>query len=117
MAVLARVILVIRLGMAISPCATSWVSVQGENLLRFDIGKICLFQVFRQILSLVALAIALVLEGASRKVAAESCGMDHQTLRDWIHRYNAEGVDGLRDRGGRRVKPYLTSDQLAQLAT
>ena len=66
---------------------------------------------------MVALAIALVLEGASRKVAAESCGMDHQTLRDWIHRYNAEGVDGLRDRGGRGVKPYLTSDQLAQLAT
>ena len=29
------------------------------------------------------LAIALVLEGASRKVAAESCGMDRQTLRDW----------------------------------
>ena len=32
------------------------------------------------------LAIALVLEGASRKVAAESCGMDRQTLRDWVHR-------------------------------
>ena len=56
-------------------------------------------------------------EGASRKVAAESCGMDRQTLRDWIHRYNAEGIDGLTDRGGRRVKPHLTSDQLAQLET
>lgn len=33
------------------------------------------------------LAIALVLEGASRKTAAESCGMDRQTLRDWVHRY------------------------------
>ena len=63
------------------------------------------------------LAIALVLEGASRKVAAESCGMDRQTLRDWIHRYNAEGIDGLTDRGGRRVKPHLTFDQLAQLET
>ena len=38
------------------------------------------------------LAIALVLEGASRKVAAESCGMDRQTLRDWVHRYNAQGA-------------------------
>ena len=40
------------------------------------------------------LAIALVLEGTSRKVAAESCGMDRQTLRDWVRRYNAEGVEG-----------------------
>ena len=63
------------------------------------------------------LAIALVLEGASRKVAADSCGMDRQTLRDWIHRYNAEGINGLNDRGGRGVKPHLTSDQLTQLET
>ena len=32
------------------------------------------------------LAIALALEGADRKIAAESCGMDRQTLRDWVHR-------------------------------
>ncbi len=44
------------------------------------------------------LALALVLEGRSRTEAAESCGMDRQTLRDWVHRYNAEGVAGLRDR-------------------
>jgi transposase len=24
--------------------------------------------------------------------------MDRQTLRDWVRRYNAEGVEGLRDR-------------------
>ena len=41
------------------------------------------------------LALALVLEGASRADAARSCGMDRQTLRDWVHRYNAEGLDGL----------------------
>ena len=29
------------------------------------------------------LAVALVLEGTSRKAAAESCGMDRQTVRDW----------------------------------
>ena len=63
------------------------------------------------------LALALVLDGASRKVAAESCGMDRQTLRDWVHRYNAECVDGLKDRGGRRVKQYLSPDQLAQVET
>ena len=32
------------------------------------------------------LALALVLEGADRRRAAESCGMDRQTLRDWVHR-------------------------------
>ena len=44
------------------------------------------------------LALALVLEGKSRKEAAESCGMDRQTLRDWVIRYNAEGLTGLSDR-------------------
>jgi transposase len=44
------------------------------------------------------LAIALVLEGADRASAARACGMDRQTLRDWVHHYNAEGVAGLRER-------------------
>lgn len=63
------------------------------------------------------LAIALVLEGASRKGAAESCGMDRQTLRDWVHRYNADGVEGLKNRHGGGVTPRLTVEQMAQLAT
>ena len=44
------------------------------------------------------LALALVLEGRSRAEAARAAGMDRQTLRDWVHRYNAEGIEGLRDR-------------------
>src|SRR5690348_13919440 len=55
------------------------------------------------------LAIALVLDGHSRQEAAQQCGMDRQTLRDWIHRYNAEGLAGLSDRphaGG--PKPALS---------
>ncbi len=45
------------------------------------------------------LAIALVLDGVDRKTAAENCGMDRQTLRDWAHRYNAEDrVSGLFNR-------------------
>jgi len=35
------------------------------------------------------LALALVLEGSSREDAARAAGMDRQTLRDWVHRYNA----------------------------
>ncbi len=38
------------------------------------------------------LAIALVLDGAERRTAAEACGMDRQTLRDWGHHYNARGA-------------------------
>jgi transposase len=62
------------------------------------------------------LALALVLEGVDRTRAAETCGMDRQTLRDWVHRYNAEGLAGLSDRWkGVRV-PRLAPAQMAQLA-
>ncbi len=44
------------------------------------------------------LAIAMVLDGFSREAAARLCGMDRQSLRDWVHRYNQEGLDGLADR-------------------
>jgi transposase-like protein len=38
------------------------------------------------------LAVASILDGASRSDTARNAGMDRQTLRDWVHRYNAEGV-------------------------
>ncbi len=44
------------------------------------------------------IAIAMVIEGFSRSVAASAGNVDTQTLRDWVIRYNGEGVDGLRDR-------------------
>ena len=44
------------------------------------------------------LAIAMILDGATRDEAARACGMDRQTLRDWVHRYNEAGLDGLADR-------------------
>ena len=63
------------------------------------------------------LALALVLEGASREEAARAAGMDRQTLRDWVHRYNAEGLAGLRDRPRSGRKPRLTAEQEAELVT
>ncbi len=51
------------------------------------------------------LTIAMVMKGSDRTTAARTCGMERQTLRDWVHRYNAEGVAGLRTGrgpGGRR---------------
>src|SRR5436305_6394017 len=62
------------------------------------------------------LALALVLEGTSREEAARAAGMDRQTLRDWVHRYNAEGLAGLRDRPRSGRKPRLTAEQEAELA-
>jgi transposase len=44
------------------------------------------------------LALANALEGLPREEAARLAGMAGQTLGDWVHRYNQEGVGGLRDR-------------------
>jgi transposase len=63
------------------------------------------------------LAIALVLEGVDRKTAAETCGMDRQTLRDWVHRYNAEGLAGLSNRRGAPRSPRLDRGQVAELVS
>ena len=61
------------------------------------------------------LAIALVLEGRCRTEAASLNGMTRQTLRDWVHRYNAEGVDGLRSRTGPGRPAFLTDTQMEEL--
>ncbi len=61
------------------------------------------------------LALALVLEGESRTDAARVCGMDRQTLRDWVHRYNAEGLAGLIDRHGGGAARLLDDGQRAEL--
>ncbi len=61
------------------------------------------------------LAVALVLEDVSRGEAARQCGMDRQTLRDWVHRFNAAGLEGLYDRRRPGPAPRLTPAQEAEL--
>ena len=61
------------------------------------------------------LAIALVLDGRSRAEAAEQNGMDRQTLSDWVHRYNAAGVEGLKSRLPPGAAPLLNGEQKAEL--
>jgi transposase len=61
------------------------------------------------------LALALVMEGKPRGEAAQACGMDRQSLRDWVHRYNAEGIDGLSDRPRSGRKSRLSAEQEAEL--
>ena len=62
------------------------------------------------------LSLAAVLDGASRDEAARIGGMDRQTLRDWVHRFNAEGPDGLKDIRSKGHPPRLTAEQLAAFA-
>lgn len=61
------------------------------------------------------LAIAHVLDGASRAEAASACGMDRQTLRDWVHRFNTEGLEGLADKARPGRSPALSDKQMAEL--
>lgn len=62
------------------------------------------------------LALAAVYDGMSRAEAAKVGGMDRQTLRDWAHRFNAAGPDGLRNRAGAGRPRRLTEVQMRELA-
>ena len=61
------------------------------------------------------LAIANALDGMDRKAAAQAAGMDRQTLRDWVIRYNEHGIDGLLDCWGSGRPPRLDPDEQAEL--
>src|SRR3954452_10129421 len=60
------------------------------------------------------LALASALDGMGRAEAARAAGMDRQTLRDWVHRDNAEGLSDRRRPGPR---PRLSPEQEAELVT
>lgn len=62
------------------------------------------------------LSIAAVLDGMSRADAARIGGMDRQTLRDWVHRFNATGPDGLLDQWSAGPPSRLSSEQRSELA-
>lgn len=61
------------------------------------------------------LALAMVLDGHPRLLAAQAGGMDRQTLRDWVHRYNEHGVEGLRDTRNKGRAPALSAEQMQEL--
>ncbi len=62
------------------------------------------------------LALAAVYDGMSREDAARIGGMDRQTLRDWAHRFNEEGPDGLTNREGAGRPRLLNDDQMQALS-
>jgi transposase len=62
------------------------------------------------------LSLAAVIDGMNRTDAARIGGMDRQTLRDWVHRFNEQGPEGLRDIHSGGVEPRLSPEQLTKLA-
>jgi transposase len=62
------------------------------------------------------LAIANALSGMSRKAAAEAAGMTRQTLRDWVVRYNANGIEGLADQWGEGRPQRLSATEQKTLS-
>ena len=68
----------------------------------------------RQVRRLLALAAAY--DGMSRTEAAKVGGMDRQTLRDWAHRFNEEGPEGLKHRSGAGRPRLLTQEQMSELS-
>lgn len=59
------------------------------------------------------LAIANALDGMSRERAAEQAGIDRQSLRNWVIRFNAEGIPGLQDRPRADRPSFLDDGELA----
>jgi transposase len=62
------------------------------------------------------LAIGAVLDGSSREQAAKIGGMDRQTLRDWVIRFNERGPDGLVNKSSPGAPGKLTDKHKAFLA-
>jgi transposase len=61
------------------------------------------------------LALAAVWDGMNREEAARIGGMDRQTLRDWVHRFNEHGVQGLINAQSPGRPPKLSKEQMEEL--
>ena len=63
------------------------------------------------------LSLAAVLDGMNRTEAARIGGMDRQTLRDWVHRFNERGPEGLKDDWVRDKPRRFNAAQRAELTS
>ena len=61
------------------------------------------------------LALAAVYDGKDREEAARIGGMDRQTLRDWVHRFNHCGPNGLINVKSPGRRPKLSKEQMEEL--
>ena len=63
------------------------------------------------------LSLAAVYDGMNRREAARVGGMDRQTLRDRVRRFNEKGPDGLTSRAGAGRPRLLSDEQMRELAS
>jgi len=61
------------------------------------------------------LALAAVFDGMDREEAARIGGMDRQTLRDWVNRFNRQGPEGLINAKPPGRPPKLSQEQQEEL--
>src|SRR3954468_18021816 len=61
------------------------------------------------------LSLAAVLDGMNRTEAARIGGVERQTLRDWVHRFNGHGPEGLLDSWSKGPAPRLSAEQRAEI--
>src|ERR1700687_1210753 len=61
------------------------------------------------------ISVSALYDGMSRGEAARVGGMDRQTLRDWVHRFNEEGADGLINGKSPGRPPKLSKEQMEEL--
>lgn len=54
-------------------------------------------------------------EGSSTKAVANEIGCHPQTVREWLHRFNSDGIDGLGDRPGAGRRPRLTEEERSRI--
>ena len=54
-----------------------------------------------------------LLQGKTVPQAAEAIQLNERKLRNWVHRFNREGIDGLRDRPRPGRRAFLTPKQKA----
>ena len=62
------------------------------------------------------LALTSVYNGMNCSEAAKVGGMDRQTVRDWVHRFNEQGPDGLTNKEGAGRPRLITDEQMQELA-
>jgi len=80
-------------------------------ILSYFAGRVRHAALARRLLSLAA-----IYDGMDHGSAARIGGMDRQTLWDWVHRFNTQGLDGLVDRWAGGPKPRLRGAQKEELA-
>lgn len=59
--------------------------------------------------------VVLAIEGYTAPAIARSLGFSRRVCQNWVQRFNAAGLEGLRDKAGRGKPPLLTQEEQQRL--